>query len=143
MTRLEEITLNWEFTNCLEEERNDIWEKAARSESLKWTKWHQSQYNSWCLHDGGNSTLKRSRVNWNAQLIWKMRIEMAYQWDIVENEIPVVFEKLFDALKVRLLHLKTSVQGEAKTATNKKTALIFLDTVRARSGPLFGSRDQS
>jgi hypothetical protein len=60
-------------------------------------------------------------VNWNAELIWKMRMELAYQWDLLEDDIPIVFENLLQSVKRRLLDLKSYLGGKLK-----KTPQSFL-----------------
>jgi len=51
-------------------------------------------------------------VNWNAELIWKMRMELAYQWDLLEDDIPTAFETLLQSVKGQLLALKSHLEGE-------------------------------
>jgi hypothetical protein len=51
-------------------------------------------------------------VNWNAELIWKMRMELAFQWGLVEDEIPDVFRTLLPAVNAQLLYLKSFIQGQ-------------------------------
>jgi hypothetical protein len=75
-----------------------------------------AQYNAWCLNNGDHETPKRSYVNWNAELIWKMRTELAYQWDLLEDEIPIVFEKLLQSIKRPLLNLKSFIRGKSGKA---------------------------
>ncbi|QKD53759.2 uncharacterized protein FOBCDRAFT_260326 [Fusarium oxysporum Fo47] len=69
------------------------------------------QYNAWCLNYGDHQTPKRGRENWNAKIIWKMRMELEGQWDIVEEEVTDVFSavlhgamSLLDSLKSGLSH---------------------------------------
>ena len=51
-------------------------------------------------------------MNWNAELIWKMRTELAYQWDLLEDDIPTVFESLCHVVKGLLLDLKAHLEGK-------------------------------
>ncbi|KFY95308.1 hypothetical protein V500_02839 [Pseudogymnoascus sp. VKM F-4518 (FW-2643)] len=73
-----------------------------------------AQYNAWCRHDGYYHTERRGDVNWNAELIWKMRMEMEYQWEILEEEIPTQFKKLLQSAKAPLLALQSKIRGEEK-----------------------------
>lgn len=43
--------------------------------------------------------MKRGPVNWNRELIWKMRTELEYQWDLLEETILTSFEDLLDTVK--------------------------------------------
>jgi hypothetical protein len=63
---------------------------------------------------GEHQTPKRPYVNWNAELIWKMRTELAFQWDILEEEIPRVFEQLLRPVRDRLANLKSLIRGEPR-----------------------------
>jgi len=88
------------------EKRNNNWEQAASAKGSEWISWHHTQYRSWCMHEGDNSTSKRKHVNWNSELLWKMRMELAYQWDMLEDEVQVVFEKLMGVVRGDLLYMK-------------------------------------
>lgn len=70
-----------------------------------------AQYNAWCRHDGSHYTEKRGEVNWNAELIWKMRMEMAFQWDILEESIPQLFQDLLQSARAPLLALQSEMRG--------------------------------
>lgn len=71
-----------------------------------------AQYNAWCLNRGDHATVKRDHVNWNAELIWKMRSELAFQWGLVEDEIPIVFEKLLHSIRASFLDLQSHLRGK-------------------------------
>ena len=71
-----------------------------------------AQYNAWCLNNGDHQTLKRGHENWNSKIIWKMRMELECQWDLVEEEVSDVFTQLLEAIKKRLNSLKSSLRGE-------------------------------
>lgn len=58
-------------------------------------------------------TTKRGSVNWNQELIWKMRSELEYQWDILDDEVPRVFEELLETLRSELGNLKAHVKSIA------------------------------
>ncbi|KAF4472847.1 hypothetical protein FALBO_253 [Fusarium albosuccineum] len=102
-----------EFSACFQEQimtffarRDQHWEEAASKEGQKWTEWHWSklkpiphhtedatndyvvaQYNAWCRNNGNHQTMRRGQENWNAKIIWKMRMELEGQWDLVEEEV--------------------------------------------------------
>jgi hypothetical protein len=50
-------------------------------------------------------------VNWNADLIWKMRMEMAFQWETLEEDIPTLFKDLLQSAKAPLLALQSEMRG--------------------------------
>ncbi|KAH6656869.1 hypothetical protein BKA67DRAFT_553428 [Truncatella angustata] len=112
------------FDSCFKEQilqlldkRRPEWEKVAAGEGRLWTTWHWSQYYAFCLHNGHHETPKRPREDWNAKLLWKMRMELEFQWDIVEDEIPAVFESLIDTVKSELEYLKDQIQNSAPSDT--------------------------
>jgi hypothetical protein len=71
-----------------------------------------AQYNAWCLNNGDHETAKRGHVNWNSGLIWKMRMELAYQWGLLVDEIPTVFRTLLESIKIRLIDLQSHLKGK-------------------------------
>ncbi|CAJ0551485.1 Ff.00g114150.m01.CDS01 [Fusarium sp. VM40] len=109
-------TFQQDFMTCFREQimtffgrRDQHWDQAATKESLVWTTWHWTQYNAWCLNNGVHETLKRGHENWNAKIIWKMRMELEGQWDLVEEEVCDVFEALLNDAKSRLESFKSSL----------------------------------
>ncbi|CAG2005293.1 unnamed protein product [Fusarium graminearum] len=128
-------TFKQDFTTCFQEQimtffsrRDQHWDEAASKEGSVWTTWHWSnladkpaslerhnpnsftaQYNAWCLNNGVHQTLKRGHENWNAKIIWKMRMELEGQWDLVEEEVSDVFAALLDGVKSRLESFKSSL----------------------------------
>lgn len=70
-----------------------------------------AQYNAWCRNNGSHETQKRGFVNWNQELIWKMRSELEYQWDILEDEVPRVFDELLETLRMGLEDLKSHIKS--------------------------------
>ncbi|RYO92978.1 hypothetical protein DL762_001340 [Monosporascus cannonballus] len=94
------------LTDVDKEKRYPAWEKAARGEGQRWL-------------DGDHATPSRSREDWNAKIIWKMRMELAYQWDLVEDEIPSLFESLLDTIKSELGYLKDQVENSARSDVSK------------------------
>ncbi|KFH46600.1 hypothetical protein ACRE_024930 [Hapsidospora chrysogenum ATCC 11550] len=80
------------------------WAKVATRESKSW-----EQYNAWCLHNGDHSTYNRKHVNWNASLIWKMRMETEFAWELVLDEVHTVFERLKSTVTASLENIKTTV----------------------------------
>lgn len=110
-------TFKVDFTTCFREQimlffgrRDSHWDQAASKEGRVWTSWHWSQYNAWCLNNGDHETMKRGHENWNAKIIWKMRMELEGQWDLVEEEVYDVFNELLEAMKNRLNSLKSSLR---------------------------------
>ncbi|KAM0549484.1 hypothetical protein ACHAPJ_009300 [Fusarium lateritium] len=105
-----------DFSRCFQEQimtffgrRDQHWDQAASKEGLRWTTWHWTQYNAWCLNNGDHQTLKRGHENWNAKIIWKMRMELEGQWDLVEDEVSEVFSALLDGAKSLLDSFKSSL----------------------------------
>ncbi|KAL8365133.1 hypothetical protein RB595_004106 [Gaeumannomyces hyphopodioides] len=86
------------------------WEKKAAEEGSKWQVWHWTQYNAWCLNNGHHATRKMSRQDWNAQILWKMRMELDYAWGIVEDEANEVFDAFLKAATTQLGGLRDKVK---------------------------------
>lgn len=110
-------TFRREFSKCFQEQvmtffarRDEHWDRAASTEGQKWTNWHHSQYNAWCLNNGNHETMKRGRENWNAKIIWKMRLELESQWDLVEEEVSDGFSAMLDTAKSLLVALKPGLR---------------------------------
>jgi hypothetical protein len=70
------------------------------------------QYNAWCLNNGDHETGKRGHLNWNSELIWKMRTELAFSWGLVEDEIPIIFDKLLQSIRTCFLNLQSHLRGK-------------------------------
>uniref|UniRef100_A0A8H7K460 G domain-containing protein n=2 Tax=Clonostachys TaxID=110564 RepID=A0A8H7K460_BIOOC len=91
------------FLECFQEQLTSFldqrglnWESAAKSKAAVWERWHWTQYNAWCVHFGLHATANLDRVDWNAEIIWKMRLELEYPWELVIDEISVIFASLRD-----------------------------------------------
>lgn len=85
---------------------------------------HLAQYNAWCLNNGNHSTLKRGHEDWNRQIIWKMRSDLAFQWGLVEDEVTDVFSPLLVAVRTMLLDLKQVVLRESSSMKMLAARLI-------------------
>ncbi|RYP61155.1 hypothetical protein DL769_007837 [Monosporascus sp. CRB-8-3] len=92
------------------------------------------QYYAWCLNNGDHATPSRSREDWNAKIIWKMRMELDYQWDLVEDEIPSLFESLLDTIKSELGYLKDQIGSKSaleRTQIESSPSLYAADSARS------------
>ncbi|KAK7224376.1 hypothetical protein V2G26_012379 [Clonostachys chloroleuca] len=112
--------LQTDFMACFEDQimklsdnRHPEWMFAAETEVLKWETRHWSQFNAWCLHDGNHETDGREREDWNAKIIWKMRSELEYQWEVLEQERSEVFSTLLGTVSTLLVSLKGTIQSLA------------------------------
>ncbi|KAI1870179.1 hypothetical protein JX265_006349 [Neoarthrinium moseri] len=129
------------------EKRHLDWEKAAIVEGNRWKQWHWSksapldgrpsyadndsdiaQYYAFCLNNGHHVTSMREREDWNAKILWKMRMELEYQWDLVEDELPQLFTSVMDTVRIELVYLKDQIQNSSST----KICSILLEGVDAR-----------
>jgi hypothetical protein len=70
-----------------------------------------AQYNAWCRRNGDHYTKLRGAVNWNQDLIWKMKSELELQWELVEEEVTRVLDELLEDLKTKVTDLQTSLEG--------------------------------
>ncbi|CAG9951905.1 unnamed protein product [Clonostachys rosea f. rosea IK726] len=108
----------------LSDNRHAEWMFAAENEVCRLTKieWHWSQFNAWCLHDGNHETDGREREDWNAKIIWKMRSELEYQWEVLEQERSEVFSTLLGTVSTLLVSLKSNIQSLAPVTVQNSLA---------------------
>ena len=71
-----------------------------------------AQYHAWCLRNGHHGTLARPREDWNAKIIWKMRMELEFQWDLVEDEVSTVIDALQETVHSELGYLQDQVKSQ-------------------------------
>ncbi|KFY44996.1 hypothetical protein V494_01204 [Pseudogymnoascus sp. VKM F-4513 (FW-928)] len=93
-----------ELVLTLLDQQSEAWETVAEQTSASW-----NSYNAWCRHDGCHYTEKRGNVNWNAELIWRMRMEMAFQWETLEEDIPTLFNNLLQSAQAPLRALQSEI----------------------------------
>jgi hypothetical protein len=86
--------------------RTEHWEKQAAQTGKQWFAWHWNTYNVFCGRDGDHSTPAQGYVNWNQELIWKMRTELELQWEILEEEMVEELRTLEELLITELNDLK-------------------------------------
>jgi Dynamin family len=80
--------------------RNKNWIDAAAEEALKYHSWHSRSYNAWCQKSGEYKTKTRGYVNWNQDIIWKLRTEVGPSLDDFKGEVLDIFDKgINDAIK--------------------------------------------
>lgn len=72
----------------------------------------QVQTSAWCHNNGFHYTKLRGNVDWNAQIVWKMRTELEFQWDILEEEIGSIFTQLLATAKEQFRQLKDAIWAE-------------------------------
>lgn len=114
------------------------WSKSASENSLaRYTNQQDgtAQHYGFCLNNGHHETPKRPREDWNAKILWKTRMELEYQWDLVEDEIPLVFDRLLDKAKIELAYLKDQLKSESAYYGASKPALtrnrlLFIQDLR-------------
>ncbi|KAH8897592.1 hypothetical protein GQ53DRAFT_637825 [Thozetella sp. PMI_491] len=130
---IKEITvLHTEFRKVFKEQilemtdgRHEHWEEAAEKEGETWLKWHWTQYRAFCQNNGHHETTKHPREDWNAKIVWKMRTELEYQWDIVEDEVPVLFGELQQAVQRHL----DSFQARTKASESEERTSALRDSL--------------
>ncbi|CEI60224.1 unnamed protein product [Fusarium venenatum] len=91
-----------------------------------------SQYNAWCLRNGDHQTPKRGHENWNAKIIWKMRMELEGQWDLVEEEVP----EAFAAISNRVNDLLNSFKISLHDLLPRRLSDVIIQTVDLQIGNL-------
>ncbi|KAJ4549630.1 hypothetical protein HRR78_005089 [Exophiala dermatitidis] len=72
---------------------------------------------AWVLRYGSHTTVKGDKIDWNAELIWKSRTELDFQWSLLlEDCIPEAFEKLSEKIKGHTQRLTKSVEGHEQAS---------------------------
>ncbi|KAF7544840.1 hypothetical protein G7046_g9700 [Stylonectria norvegica] len=99
--------------------RIEAWKTAAEIEGNKWQLWDPNQYHLMCAQNGIQTTPTGSE-NWNAKIIWKMRLELTLQWELVEEDIHTHFEGLRSSSRAILDELLESVSDELPTGIRLK-----------------------
>ncbi|KAJ5639534.1 uncharacterized protein N7484_007396 [Penicillium longicatenatum] len=99
------------------ENRYQHWQEAAIEKGREWKKWDLPQYKTWCHKNGKARTLGGQLIDWNSELIWKMRMELDLQWDLFEEEIPLMFEKLGSSTLKWLQCLKVHLEEHGFSST--------------------------
>ncbi|CAK7201808.1 hypothetical protein SEUCBS139899_004523 [Sporothrix eucalyptigena] len=92
-----------------------------------------SHYNAWCLNNGEHSAPKKDYTNWNAKINWKMRSEIEYPWDLVEELTQSHFDEFEQAVSGRLMKIKEYINSlQAAPDRNRLVDLIGLnyDTIK-------------
>jgi hypothetical protein len=110
--------------------RTETWEARAEQEGEAWSSWHWTQYNAWCRNNGDHSTEKRKSVNWNQKLVWKMRSELEYQWEILEDGITEQFSELEISLVRELGVLQLRFREIGVSPAVHRTLNLQIDSVR-------------
>jgi hypothetical protein len=71
-------------------------------------------YGAFCRNNGDHSTPAVGKVNWNAEIISKMRDDLIPQWQDWEEEIQEHFSVFLTTTKHELSALKKSVLGKTE-----------------------------
>ncbi|KAG7284045.1 hypothetical protein NEMBOFW57_010405 [Staphylotrichum longicolle] len=103
--------------------QHPAWMKAADAEAKKWEEWRWNQYSAWCGNNGRHSTTKRT-ADWNAKIIWKMRAELDFQWDIVEEEIGTVFGELLATVRAHFNVLTAAISTTSVSSGLRARLLV-------------------
>ncbi|KAI7973128.1 hypothetical protein EIK77_004405 [Talaromyces pinophilus] len=79
------------------------------------------------MKNGNPSPQGSDHVNWNGELIWKMRSELAIEWDIFEQEIPIIFKDLLRRLKKCLEEMGTYLGSQLNSVLLNKNLSGMLE----------------
>ena len=82
--------------------RNAEWDKEALARSRDWTGWHWASYDAFVRNDGTHTTPKVGHRRWNNEMLWKMREELQFSWNLIEEEIPGEFKKLKEKITSKI-----------------------------------------
>lgn len=78
---------------------------------MEYTDSRAAQYNAWCRNNGIWKTASKNE-NWNQHLLWKPKMELALQWEILEEQIAMAFDSLDAEILIHIDDLKMNLQGE-------------------------------
>ena len=110
--------------------RNESWEQAAKAQSSRWTGWHWTQYNAWCINNGTHATRGRPLTRWNAELIWKRRQEEDFAWSLIEEEIPEYFERLEKLFREEMLKMNTIANQHGDAPTFSQGIVLRIEALK-------------
>jgi hypothetical protein len=86
--------------------------------------WASAQFFHWCVNNGDHETKGHRHTNWNAELAWKMRMELQFQWDVLEDDIPRLGERLVATIGGEIRSLKDICQGEFQLSPVEATVPV-------------------
>jgi ABC-type dipeptide/oligopeptide/nickel transport system ATPase component len=94
------------------EKLSSAWTEEARNRARGHAKYHHMTYDAFCRRDGVHKTKRQTFTNWNADFIWKMKVELDGQWDTVEEEAPVLFDNLEADISKLSQHIVDIIEGD-------------------------------
>lgn len=68
------------------------------------------------MHNGHWQTSRLGAVDWNAKIIWKMRTELDFQWDLLEDDVSPMFETVYTEMVSLLHNLSTAARGKSSSS---------------------------
>lgn len=93
------------------------WEGNAASKAREWSLWHFQSYKAWCRNNGEHETGTRGYVNWNAEMIERMRIDLKTKWELLEEKVTTIIEGLLQEAKDQLRSLRASIEEQNASTT--------------------------
>lgn len=92
------------------EVRHSYWDEEALVRSEDWAAWHWASYKAFVRNDGTHTTAAVGHRRWNNEMLWKMREELQFSWNLVEEEILAEFQELKERIKAQINELANSVE---------------------------------
>lgn len=81
---------------------------------------------------------ERDRKDWNANIIWKMRVELEYQWDIIEEDVPGLFSALSSEVGAVSGDLKQSTVSRSSSQPGLSQTEFVSDCEASRTFAMMG-----
>jgi len=57
-----------------------------------------------------NHAQGHGQVRWNREIIWKMQSELAFSWDLLEEEVPNIYDSLKSDITKELETFKSTTE---------------------------------
>jgi len=86
------------------------------------------------MNNGNHWTKGKDDVNWNRELIWKMRMELEDPWDSLEDAIPTTFQNLLDSVQENFRDLKSLPKDQGFTSMMINSIESRIDDIEYKFG---------
>ncbi|CAD6449084.1 391a815d-1b9c-4314-ad35-de3c751e332e [Sclerotinia trifoliorum] len=96
--------------------RSDIFRFFNKS-SIQWEGNAAKSYKAWCRNNGKHEAGTRGYVNWNAEMIERMRIDLKSKWALLEEKITTSMKSLLEEVNNQLRGLRACIEEQNASTT--------------------------
>ncbi|KAH6682229.1 hypothetical protein F5X68DRAFT_192586 [Plectosphaerella plurivora] len=131
------IKLQQDSTDCFREQiiamcnaQGGAWMEAAATKSKEWAGWPWNSYRAWCRRNGSHQTPSRGQVNWNSDLAWKMRSELAFAWDLVFEEVASIYGRAAQSMSKHLARFQEETISKISALEQRRMLLASVESTK-------------